>query len=149
MIKDGDAAGPTGDQYAGRDPRPRSAANCDVRQSARTFVGFESKQSLDDFDQTAAEAERVLSMSKLALCRLSPAQDKDGTLRAALAGGVVEITAVRFARADLSEAVLNLQTAPEDGGPASPLETRWLLRVTRAADAWQVVSAVRQKAKRR
>jgi hypothetical protein len=121
------------------------ASACGVRQARRTFVGFSDEQSLADFDLTAREAERVLAAVKVELCQLGKAQDKDGTLRAALSGGIVEITAVRFRRGDLASAVLNLQTAPPEGAEPSALEIRWLVNVKRVADAWQVVSATRQK----
>jgi hypothetical protein len=123
------------------------AAGCVVRQAARTFVGFGDKQSLDNFDLTAREAERVLAAAKVELCQLGPAQDKDGTLRAALSGGVVEVTAVRFSNADLTSAALNLQTAPPDGAGSSALEIRWIAQFKRAANDWHVASAVRQKTK--
>jgi hypothetical protein len=87
----------------------------------------------------------VLAAVKVELCQLNQAQDKDGTLRAALSGGVVEIAAVRFRRGDLTSAVLNLQTAPPEGAEPSALEIRWLVNVKRVADAWHVVSATRQK----
>jgi hypothetical protein len=123
-------------------------SGCGVRQAARTFVGFSDEQSLDDFDLTAREAERVLAAAKVELCRLGPSRDKDGTLRAALSGGIVEITAVRFRRGDLTSAVLNLQTAPADDGEPSALEIRWIAQAKRVANAWEVVSAVREQTKR-
>jgi hypothetical protein len=155
MLRDDDAtnggdATRAGDATSAAEAPAGASAGCVVRQSPRTFVGFADQQSLDDFDRTAAEAERVLAMTKVALCRLSARQDRDGTLRAALSGGVVEITAIRFQHKNLASAVLNVQTAPADGtASASALETRWLLKVERTGTDWGVVSAVRQKAKRR
>jgi hypothetical protein len=115
---------------------------CDVRQAPRTFIGFADGQTLDDFEATAIEAERLLATLGVVLCGLSEEQDAQGTLRAALAEGAVEITAVRFTLADLTTADVELRSATESGtdGGAEP---RWLVRCERAGNAWRIVSALR------
>lgn len=116
---------------------------CDVRQAPRTFVGFADKQGLDAFERTAAEADQLLAALKRELCALSPAQDHDGTLRAALSGGLLEITAVRFTRKDLTTANVDVQTLAPDGSPAGG-EIHWLLHTKRGGKGWQIVNSARR-----
>jgi hypothetical protein len=125
------------------DSPPASDGGCGVRQAPRTFVGFADKQGLDAFERTAAEAERLLAAIKIELCSLRAAQDHDGTLRAALSGGLIEITAVRFTRGDLSTANVDVQTLASDGRSAGA-EIHWLVRTKRSAQGWQVVSSARR-----
>jgi hypothetical protein len=145
VIKDGDAPEPAHDARADAEQAPDTAPACVVRQAARTFVGL---PDLNNFEVTAREAERVLQMAKLELCQLDAAQDKDGTLRAALSGGVVEIMAVRFDGDELSRAVLEVQTVPVDGSKPSALETHWRVHAERVADEWQVASTMRESSRR-
>jgi hypothetical protein len=117
---------------------------CIVRQAPRTFVGFADKQGLDAFERTAMEAEQLLAALKRELCELSPAQDSDGTLRAALSGGLLEITAVRFTRKDLTTANVDVQTIAPDGDSQGQGEIHWLLRTKRGARGWQIAASARR-----
>src|SRR5262249_37502527 len=119
------------------------AQGCSVRQAARTFVGFADKQGLDAFEQTATQADLLLAALKRELCALTPAQDHDGTLRAALSGGMLEITAVRFTHKNLATANVDVQTLAPDGNAQSG-EIHWLLRTKRGAQGWQIVSSARR-----
>jgi hypothetical protein len=116
---------------------------CSVRQAARTFVGFADKQGLDTFEQTATQADQLLAALKRELCALTPAQDRDGTLRAALSGGMLEITAVRFTHKNLATANVDVQTLAPDGN-AQGGEIHWLLHTKRGAQGWQIVSSARK-----
>jgi hypothetical protein len=120
------------------------SSGCGVQQAPRTFVGFADKQGLDAFERTAAEAEQLLAVVKRELCMLTPAQDRDGTLRAALSGGLLEITAVRFTRKDLTRANVDVQTLAPDGQSQGRGEIHWLLRTQRGAQGWHIAASARR-----
>ena len=154
MIKDGSEAAPSsGGESAssGASGVPSDIGEsegggeqgCEVRQAARTFVGFADKQGLDAFERTAVEADQLLAALKRELCALTPAQDRDGTLRAALSGGLLEITAVRFTHKNLASANVDVQTLAPDGSPQGA-EIHWLLRTKRGTQGWQIVSSARR-----
>ncbi len=134
------ATAPAGARSAGGEgaavasPASAPRAGCRVRQAQRTFVGFAEHQSLDDFEATALEAERVLHMLKAELCRPHAASSSDPKLRAAIGAGLLEITAVRFTRADLSAATAELRE------PEPATQARWLLQCARTDTGWQIVS---------
>jgi hypothetical protein len=144
MITDSQTSPPN--ESAGEESPATSAtgAGCGVHQAPRTFVGFAERQTLDDFERTAAEAERLLAAVKLELCALKSAQDRDGTLRAALSGGQVEITAVRFTRKDLTSANVDVRTLAPDGSADTGSEVHWLAHVKRRKADWRVESVARR-----
>jgi hypothetical protein len=133
----GDATHAAGAQQ-GAAERPRVPPCPGVKQAARTFIGFAEGQSLDDFEATANEAERVLRAVKKQLCRLD-AQHDNGLRAGSLTQGGLTITAVKFTTADLSAADVELKRA-EDLDNDVPSQRLWLVRMQRSAAAvWSVL----------
>jgi hypothetical protein len=120
------------------------SADCQVpRRAPRTFVGFSENMSLDDFELAATAAERILAMLEAELCALSPEQDPEGSLRAALAAGVqVQITSVELTLDDATAADVTVRIEPDpDAGTAQPLST-WTLQVVYDGQSWQIHSVM-------
>jgi hypothetical protein len=122
----------------------RDSPACRVRRAERTFVGFSDGMSLEDFELAAFEAERIVLAVKAQLCQVDAALDADGSLRAALADGTIELTSIVFTQDDAGAADVHARWVPDAsatdaGGSAGP---SWSLRLTRMADGWRVVAAV-------
>ena len=125
--------------------QPVAAEPCaNVRQSARTFIGFASDQTLDDFEETAEQATELLSALKGQLCRLGLEQDRGGALRAAMAGSGAEITSVSFKSAELLRADVGVRTRAAAAAPADRGQP-WIVRVERTGHAWRVLDAAVKK----
>ena len=119
----------------------------DVRRAARTYVGFSANMSLDDFELAAFEAERILAGLGVQLCALTDAQDRDGSLRAAVRARALEVTSIIFTRDDAGGAAVRVRVAAIGSDRRATVDlSTWLLELTRTTNGWQVVSATPQHA---
>jgi hypothetical protein len=122
-------------------PKSRANACPNVRQAERTFVGFATDQTLDDFEATARHATRVLRLLKTQLCRLGAEQDRAGKLRAALDAGGGEIRSVHFSSGELLLADVGVQVGERAGAESDDAGRTWVVHVQRTGEAWRVLSA--------
>lgn len=106
------------------------------RKAARLYVGFSAGMTLDDFELSAFEAERIAA-TLLRLCERDE-QTADADLRAALATAGLEITAIEFLRDDAGAARVRLQRAAAGGSEAPEA---WQLDLTRTPAGWRLLSA--------
>ncbi len=127
----------------------QAAAPCasDVRRAARTYVGFSANMSLDDFELAAYEAERILAGLGAQLCALTDAQDRDGSLSAAVHARALEVTSIVFTRDDAGAAAVRVRLPAVGSDARATVEhSAWLLELTRTENGWQIVSAIPQHA---
>jgi hypothetical protein len=123
----------------------RDSPACRVRRAERTFVGFSEGMSLEDFELAAVEAERIVLAVKAQLCELDASLDAEGSLRAALDDGAIELTSILFTQDDAGAADVRARWVPDEGAPVTledPAALAWSLRLTRMADGWRVVAVV-------
>lgn len=119
-------------------------ASCRVRRAGRIFVGFSQGMSLDDFELAALEAERIIAALQAQLCVLDDTLDVDGSLRAALRTGAIEITSIVYTQDDAGAADVQARTVQGDAASSviqqDAAVSTWSLRLMRTAGVWRVVS---------
>jgi len=117
-----------------------AVATCAVTSSHRTWVPFAPNQTLEDFEQTAVAASRLLRYVKAELCALAPGLDPSGALHQALQSGTSEIVSVEFSSAELTNAIITLRPPPSSAGATTTpaLTHSFSLQATLSAQAWHL-----------
>lgn len=118
------------------------------RKASRLYIGLSEGMTLDAVELTAFEAQRIVT-ALLRLCKPNQ-RAADSGLHAALATGVLEITAIEFLRDDAGAAYVRLQrpapTGSETPAAQTPLRASpetWRLELERAPAGWRLISVAR------